>query len=62
MNWVIMHNRFDAEDGILFWNNEDGWVTLAGATVFSDSEQNEFEHLPVEYWGWVELPPVSVYP
>jgi len=71
MNWVIMHNHRsgDGKTGIyhyddvpLFWNNDDGWGPLSAATVFSDSEQNEFIHLPIESWGWVELPPLSVYP
>jgi hypothetical protein len=64
MNWVILHSllRLDYYDGPLFWSNTDGWGSLATATVFSDSEQNEFTNLPVESWGWVELPPLSAYP
>ena len=51
---VIMHAHRDSEsDEPLFWNNQDGWVSLATATIFDADEDIP---LPYESWGTLELP------
>lgn len=47
-NQVIFssHEYALSEDGAGFWNNEDGWTTIEGASVFTASEKQTFR-LPV---------------
>lgn len=33
-----------SDDGAGFWNNEDGWTILAGATKFSESDKDSLIH------------------
>ena len=54
--FVIMHEHRDPiSDAPLFWNNDDGWTELSGATIFVENERTTFS-LPQEAWGWLELP------
>ncbi len=54
--YVIAHeHRCPETDAPLFWSNEDGWVDLPAATVFTVKETTEF-NLPLEAWGWLGLP------
>lgn len=53
----------DFEDGFLFWSNEDGWVDLASATVFSENAP-ETVNLPlasteIGQVSWVKLPSLN---
>lgn len=49
-----MHeHRCPETDEPLFWNNQDGWVDLESATVFSLDEDIR---LPHEAWGVLILP------
>lgn len=47
----------DLEDGLLFWSNEDGFVDLDQATVFSEAEMRDF-NLPIadDPPRWLALP------
>lgn len=42
----------------LFWSNEDGWVCLATATVFTEAERERNPDLPLGRPApvWIELP------
>lgn len=52
---VILHaHRCPTTDEPLFWNNQDGWVGLPLATVFSEDEEKP--SMPLEAWGVIELP------
>lgn len=42
MNYVIISSNHKA-----FWSNEDGWVSLNGATIFTDGERRNVR-LPLE--------------
>lgn len=55
-NYVIAHtHRCPTTDAPLFWSNDDGWVDLESATVFSRDEAKR-HNLPAEAWGWTALP------
>jgi hypothetical protein len=40
----------------LYWSNTDGWVDLESATVFLESETQQYAHLPVGAVRWQRLP------
>lgn len=37
-SWLIVSDELD-DAGQLFWSNDDGWVGLSGADVFTDEEK-----------------------
>lgn len=39
MKWVIRSDVAGDEIESLFWNNDDGWTSRAGATVFTDHQR-----------------------
>lgn len=43
------------DDHAGFWNNEDGWTVLKGATRYSDGEKQAFEGLPGADGVWMDL-------
>lgn len=47
----------DPEEGLLFWNNNDGYGDLASATTFSEEEARSYD-LPIssDQPEWLELP------
>jgi hypothetical protein len=56
---IFSHNETIANvDGSfepLFWNDNDGWVSLATATVFEQHDFETFPYLPIG-GRWVQLP------
>ena len=58
--FVIMAKCCDGEGDTsapLFWSNDDGWVALLDATVFTQEEyDSDRVILPHGSWGWVQLP------
>ena len=54
--FIIAHAHKDPlDDAPLFWSNEDGWVSLVSASVFTEKDIRIL-NLPLEAWGWLELP------
>lgn len=53
--YVLVTRNLDA--GLLFWNNEDGFGPLAGATVFSEAEAAKFD-VPIadDQPEWLAMP------
>lgn len=48
--WLIISDEVD-DSGPLFWSNDDGWVGLSGADVYSDTER---QSLTLPFGGsWV---------
>jgi len=41
--WIIEteNGKYDPE-GLLYWNNDDGWVDRKSSSVFSDKQKNDF--------------------
>lgn len=54
--WLIISDEAD-DAGPLFWSNEDGWVSLYGADVFTDEEKLKLS-LPIG-GSWVTVPEVE---
>ena len=53
MRFVIYgKDEKDSDDNQLYWNNDDGWTDLQGATVFTDTLRS----LPAGECYWVRLP------
>ena len=51
----------DAEEGLLFWNNDTGFGELSTATVFSEAEAGRFD-VPIAHDQpeWLAMPaPIS---
>lgn len=46
MKYTALRSRQNNED--LYWSNEDGWVDLQSATLFTISEVENFPNLPLE--------------
>jgi hypothetical protein len=44
----------------MFWNNEDGWGSLAEATVFTKTEREAYQHRVPAGGTWVALPQIQV--
>jgi hypothetical protein len=60
MRYVIQLNvSRDSDDDILYWSNDDGWVDLSSATVFSDAERRTL-NLPDDDCQWVALPLLAI--
>ena len=55
MSYVIQCIHADTFGEAQFWNNDMGWVDLAGATVFTELEHHEFD-LPMGALCWSPLP------
>lgn len=52
----VIAGPVDDEDGTLYWSNDDGWVFLSTATVFTFDERNNAQ-LPIgDDARWVRLP------
>ena len=51
----VISGYVDSEDGTLYWSNEDGWVFLSDATVFTKAER-ETLNLPEGEAEWIALP------
>lgn len=56
-NGLVIATR-DAEEGLLFWNSDDGFGALETATVFSEAEAADID-LPIanDQPEWLALPP-----
>ena len=62
MNYVIVSDYEDDEDGVLFWSNEEGWGHRSLATVFNEDERNDGLGLPDGAAGWVRASSVRLGP
>jgi hypothetical protein len=52
--YVILSDFEDAEDGVLYWSNEDGWGSRSTATVFTEAERDDVR-MPLEAAGWMRV-------
>jgi len=57
MTWHPIADWTSSEPGLSFWNNEDGFGSLARATVFSETEAAKFD-LPIadDQPEWLAMP------
>lgn len=56
LEFVIGAELRPDDDEPLYWSNDDGWVDLSSATVFTADEAEAPVYLPLGASGFIRLP------
>ena len=51
VKWALLGKEIDDDGNWLYWSNDQGWVPLAEATIFTMEEVEAFNE-PIGSLGW----------